>query len=50
MVKAGEVGEEGRALYSCYLDPAWHEKGNSVPAPWISKNQRILERQPIKMR
>lgn len=44
MVKAGEVGEEGRAFCSCCLDPAWHEKGNSVPAPWIGENQRILER------
>lgn len=47
MVRAGEVGEKGRALCSCCLDPAWHEKGNSVPAPWISKNRGILERQPI---
>lgn len=47
MVRAGEVGEKGRALCSCCLDPAWHEKGNSVPVPWISKNRGILERQPI---
>lgn len=26
MVKAGEGGEKGRALCSCFLDPAWHEK------------------------
>lgn len=44
MVKAGEVGKKGRAFCSCCLDPAWHEKGSSVPAPWISENQRILER------
>lgn len=46
MVKAGEVGEKGRALRSCCLDPAWHKKGSLVPAPWISEHQRILERQP----
>lgn len=43
MVKAGEFGEKGRTLYSCCLDPAWHEKESSLPAPWIVKN---LERQP----
>lgn len=37
MVKAGGVGEKGRALCSCCLDPAWHENGSSLPAPEISE-------------
>lgn len=37
MVKAGGVGEKGRALCSCCLDPAWHEKGSLLPAPQISE-------------
>lgn len=31
-------------VFLCCLGPAWHEKGGSVPGPWISENQRILER------
>lgn len=39
MVRAGEVAGRKEGLYvPCCLDPAWHEKENSVPALGSVKN------------